>query len=136
MEYFMYASLRDQFKDTKEVTFILPEGYHNFVQIYDKVCRFHHGDNMRYAGGVGGITIPVNKKIANWNTVRWADYDFFGHFHQHLDGGRWTCNGSLIGYGAFANAIAAQFEPPKQAFCLIDKDHGKTVSAPILLQKV
>ena len=136
LEYFMYASLQDQFKDAGDVRVILPEGYHNYLEIYGRVCRFHHGDNMRYNGGVGGITIPVNKKIANWNTVRRADYDFFGHFHQHLDGGRWTCNGSLIGYGAFANAIAAQFEAPKQAFCLIDKDHGKTVSAPILLQKV
>lgn len=136
LEYMMYASLQDQFRGRKNVEFILPEGYHNYLDIYDSKCRFHHGDAMRYAGGVGGITIPVNKKIAEWNRLRAVDYDFFGHFHNHLDGGRFVCNGSLIGYGAFSNLIAAPFEKPKQAFCLIDKDHGKTVSAPIILEKV
>ena len=134
LEYMIYASLRDQFKGKKDVTFVLPQGYHTYLDIYGFKARFHHGHAMRYAGGVGGITIPVNKKIAMWNRLRQVDYDFFGHFHNHLDGGHWVCNGSLIGYGAFSNEIGAPFEHPKQAFCLIDKDKGKTGSFPIFLE--
>lgn len=29
--------------------------------------RFHHGDAIHYGGGVGGVTIPLKKKIAQWN---------------------------------------------------------------------
>jgi hypothetical protein len=68
------------------------------LQIYDVTVRFHHGHSIRYAGGVGGIYIPTNKAIAQWNKGRHADLDVFGHFHQLRDGGNFICNGSLIGY--------------------------------------
>jgi hypothetical protein len=44
-------------------------------------------------------------------------------------------NGSLVGYNAFALSIKAGFEPPKQAFFLIDKSVGKTVVTPIILSE-
>ena len=33
-------------------------------------------------GGVGGITIPLNKAISAWNNQRMADYDILGHYHN------------------------------------------------------
>jgi hypothetical protein len=42
-------------------------------------------------------------------------------------------NGSLIGYGPYAESIKADYEEPKQAMFLINNKYGKTISAPILV---
>jgi hypothetical protein len=134
LEYLMYLHLASYFRDDPRVKFIIPEGMHSYLQIYDQTIRFHHGHAVKYGGGVGGIYIPVNKAIAQWNKGRHADLDVFGHFHQMRDGGNFICNGSLIGYNAFALSIKADFEPPKQALFLIDKKRGRTCTWPILVK--
>ena len=132
LEFFMYKFLEKRFARNKRVKFQVSTGYHSYLKIYDTTLRFHHGHAMRYAGGVGGITIPVNKAIAQWNKAIYADIDIFGHWHQFFDGGNFICNGSMIGYNSFALSIKASFEKPKQALFLIDKKRGKTAVWPIL----
>jgi hypothetical protein len=131
LEYYMYRNIAGYFRNEKRLTFIIPRGYFSFVEVYDKVIRFHHGHNLQYGGGVGGITIPVNKAIAQWNKIRNVDLDCFGHFHQFLDGGYWICNGSMIGFNNYAESIKATFEKPKQTFFLLDSRRGKTVTCPV-----
>lgn len=131
LEYYMYRNIAGYFRNEKRLTFIIPRGYFSFVEVYDKVIRFHHGHNLQYGGGVGGITIPVNKAIAQWNKIRNVDFDCFGHFHQYLDGGYWLCNGSMIGFNNYAESIKATFDKPKQTFFLIDSSRSKTVVCPI-----
>lgn len=132
LEYFMYASMADHFKNEPRVKFLLSEGYHSYVKVYETTIRFHHGHMIKYQGGVGGIYIPVNKAINQWNKIQWADLDVFGHFHQLKDGGNFISNGSLIGYNAYALSIKADYELPKQSFFLVDRKKGRTISAPIL----
>jgi hypothetical protein len=131
LEHFMYHSLAKHFKGNKRVTFLISPSYHSYVKVYDQVIRFHHGHNIRYQGGVGGVFIPAFKAINQWNKGQRADIDCFGHFHQMRDGGNFLLNGSIVGYNAYALSIKAEFEPPKQTFFLIDKKRGKTVTAPI-----
>ena len=133
LEYFMYCNLVERYAGNNRVEIIPSRGYHSYMDVYDIRVRFHHGHAIRYAGGIGGITIPVNKAIAQWNKARRANLDVFGHYHQHKDLGEWVCNGSLIGYNAYALSIKADYEVPKQAFFLLDKLRGKTITAPILL---
>lgn len=137
LERVMYFALADEFKSEPRVHFIIGSGYHTYLYLFDGkyTVRFHHGHSIRFYGGVGGISIPVNKAIAQWNKARRADLDVFGHFHQFLDGGDWVTNGSLIGYNAFALSIKASPEPPRQAFFLIDRDVGKTIVTPIILER-
>ena len=135
LEYFMYHVLSDEFKDNTRVEFIIEDSYHTYVDVYATTIRFHHGHAIKYGGGVGGLTIPVNKAIAQWNKTRNADLDVFGHWHQQFDGGNFLCNGSIIGYNAFAVFIKAGFESPKQLFFLVDSKRGKTVVCPILFAK-
>lgn len=78
LEYFMYKNLEQHFAGNSRVKFLVSEGYHSYVKIHGTVLRFHHGHAMRYLGGVGGITIPVNKAIAQWNRAIPADIDVFG----------------------------------------------------------
>lgn len=115
------------------VEFQVADSYFNFVKLYGKVIRFHHGDNIRYQGGVGGLTIPVEKAIANWNRAQPADLDVFGHWHQQQQNPKWCSNGSLIGYNAYALSIKAPYEPPQQTYFLFDHKRGRTITAPIIL---
>ena len=134
LEYVMYHMIARQFKGNSRVHFIIPTSYHSFLDVAGYTIRFSHGHAIRYAGGVGGIFIPVKKAIAQWNKARHANLDVIGHYHQMRDGGDFICNGSLIGWNEFANFIKADYEKPKQAFFLIDhKRVEKTVVTPIFL---
>jgi hypothetical protein len=135
LEAFMYHNLALHFEKEKRVKFMVAEGYHTFLDVYGYVIRFHHGHAIKFNGGMGGIYIPVNKAIAQWNKARRADLDIFGHFHQFRDGGNFICNGSVIGYNAFALSIKAEYERPQQAFLLVDSKRGKTLVAPILVDQ-
>jgi transposase len=132
LEFLMYHFLASDFADEPRIEFIIPEGYHSYLKIYDTTVRFHHGHAIRYGGGVGGITIPVNKAIANWNDGHKADIDCFGHFHQMLDGETFICNGSMIGYSAYALFVKAKFQEPRQVMFGIHSELGKYFTRPIL----
>lgn len=135
LETVIYHHLARHFSGEPRVKFFITKAYHTYVEIYDYTLRFHHGHNIRYGGGIGGITIPVNKAIAQWQKIRHADLDVFGHWHQFLDGGNFISNGSLIGFNAYALSIKAGYEPPRQTFFLIDKRHGKSMVTPIFLSE-
>lgn len=133
LEYIMYHMMADHFRGNKRVKFIIPRSYHSFVEVYDEVIRFHHGHNLRYGGGIGGLTIPVNKAIAQWNkSNKNVTIDCFGHWHTRFDGGNFIANGSNIGFNAFAVSIKASYDKPSQTLFLIDKKRGKTCVWPIL----
>ena len=130
-EWLMYRSLARRFAGDRRVTFTIEDGYHTYVPVFDKVVRFHHGDAVSYQGGVGGVTIPLNKHIARTNATRWADLDVIGHFHQLTRGRAFVVNGSLIGFNDFAAWIGASIEPPQQAFVLMRPERGACDFAPV-----
>lgn len=136
LEHLMYVNLAAYFRHEPRVQFVIEEGYHQHLTIYGHELRFHHGHAIKYRGGIGGLFIPAYKKIAQWNKGRRVDLDCFGHFHQTKDGGNFLCNGSLIGYNAFAVTIGADYEPPRQTLFLVDKKRGRTASWPIIVEKV
>lgn len=133
LEWLMYKNLELYFASNKRVSFVVNEGYHTYLDIYGYTLRFHHGHSMRFMGGVGGIYIPVNKAISQWNKSKKADLDCFGHFHQMRDGGTFISNGSIIGWSPYAIKIKADFEKPKQAFFMIDKKYFVNLVRPIVL---
>ena len=133
LEYFMYKNLENLFAEEERIEFFVTTGYHSYLPVYDITVRMHHGHAIKYGGGVGGIFIPTYKAIAQWNKAKHADIDFFGHFHQMKDGGNFVSNGSLIGYNAYALRIKADYEPPRQTFCVIDSKRGKTFTCPIFV---
>jgi hypothetical protein len=129
-EWMLYKLLE---ADVPEINWHVADGYFVFIEVYGKVFRIHHGDNVQYQGGIGGLTIPCEKAIASWNKSRPVYMDIFGHHHTQQQNPRWLCNGSLIGYGAFSLAIKAGFEPPQQTYFLLDSIRGRTGTFPIFL---
>jgi hypothetical protein len=102
----------------------IAEGYLGYLDLEGFVIRYHHGHEIRYQGGVGGIAVPVNKAIAAWNRNRPAHLDVFGHWHQWgWLRGKYVSNGSLIGINAYGLRIKAEAEAPCQSFLVVD--HGR-----------
>jgi hypothetical protein len=135
LEYLLYRHLAAYFRNEPRVEVEIAEGYHSYVEVYGRTYRFHHGHAVKFGGGVGGLTIPVNKAIDGWNKGRKADLDIFGHFHQQFDGNTFLANGSLIGYNSFALSIKAPFDVPKQTMWLCDKKRGRTFTMPIFFKR-
>lgn len=135
-EWMLYKILSKQdFGKGAKVTWHVSEGYHLLLNCYDKLIRFHHGDGLKYQGGIGGLTIPVEKAIAAWNKGITADLDVFGHWHQSQQNPKWVCNGSLIGFNAYSVRIKAPYELPSQTYFLFDKKRGRTITTPIFLDE-
>lgn len=121
MEWMMYEVIAKFYKNQPRVKWKIEEGYHNLLDIQGKLVRFHHGDWIKYQGGVLGLAVPVEKARAKWNDSLRADYDIFGHWHTHLLGERWCSCGCLIGYNAYAQFIKAACKPPSQTLLIFDK---------------
>lgn len=132
-ETMIYAFVAAALQDDKRFTFNISKGYHQYLEVFDYTLRFHHGDFMKYNGGVGGLTIPVNKAIAQWDKLRRADYDFFGHWHTYKQDTKWCSNGCVSGFGAFSLAIKADPYPPVQTLTFIEKTFGRTLVRPIFM---
>lgn len=133
LESFIYFNLSQYFRNEPRVEFLIAEGYHSYVTVYGRTIRFHHGHNIKFGGGIGGLFIPAYKAISQWDKARPAELDVFGHFHQTKDGGKFLCNGSLVGYDTFALSIKADYEPPKQHFFLYHEELGRSMMLPIYL---
>jgi len=133
-EWLIYNFLASHYEKTEKIKFKLSRGYFNYLDVYGRLIRFHHGNFIRYAGGVGGVTIPMNKAIAQWNQSKSAYLDIFGHWHQAISTKNAICNSSIIGYGPYSISIKAAFEKPQQLFFLMHPTWGKTVEAPIFVE--
>jgi hypothetical protein len=134
LAWILYHHLAQRYKDEPRVRFDIARGNMVYTDVYGRAIRWTHGDDIRYHGGVGGLTIPMRKAIDSWNMSRSAWLTCCGHWHQFIDHRDFVVNGSLIGYTAYAQAIKARFEPAAQAFFLVDKDYGKGWVKPIQLQ--
>jgi len=126
-EWLMYNVLADRLRDDKRVRFEITPSAHQYVKVYDQLIHFHHGDDVKYVGGIGGISVPLLKAVAAWDLVNRADIHCMGHWHMLRDFGRAVVNGSLIGYGPFSQKIRAEFEVPQQAMFYVDSKRGKTM---------
>lgn len=132
LEWAMYNFLAKYFSKEKRVTFVLSRSYHNYIDIFGYVIRFHHGHAVNYGGGVGGLTTPMIKAVNRWDVDRKAYLSVCGHFHQKMDGERFIVNGSLIGDSPYGKRLGFTGRP-EQVFFLIDKKRGKTIVAPIIV---
>ena len=65
---------------------MISDGYWNYLDVFDKTVGFHHGDAVKFNGGIGGLTIPLMKYLHRANQQRRIDYSFCGHFHWGING--------------------------------------------------
>lgn len=121
-ETWIYAHLRDVFRNSKKLEFVIPEAdVHLQAAIPDYRIRSFHGHQVRYQDGIGGLTIPLNKWEARQDKTDKADFNLLGHWHTYsLPNSTTILNGSLKGYDEFASSFGFAYQPPLQAFALLD----------------
>jgi hypothetical protein len=106
------------------------EGHLNYLDLDGFVIRFSHGHSVKYQSGIGGIHVPLKKKIAAWDATRRADLTCIGHWHQFSAGRNYVTNGSVIGQSAYAVKIGADgSEAPAQAAIVIDHKRNEVTKA-------
>lgn len=132
-EWLLYQQLAARYAKHKQVDVLTGKDEITRLNVLGHKLRFNHGDTFGYGGGVGGITIPARKWLAKLDRTEPADVTFVGHWHQYLDIGDLVVNGSIIGWGAYAQRVAP-YSPASQVCCLIDKKYGKRLSTEIILQ--
>jgi hypothetical protein len=130
-EWMMYNLVAERYANEPRLEFSIANGYLLFMEVYGTTLRLHHGDGIKYQGGVGGVGIPMNKAIAQWNKMRRADIDIIGHWHTRQTARDYVINGSLIGFSPYALSIKCSYEPPIQSFMLIHPRFGKTTEVPL-----
>lgn len=130
-EWLLYQVMSQEFASEPRVTFTADQSAHQYVDVFDKTLHFTHGDETRFLGGVGGLSIPLNKRIPQWDRVKPSAIHHLGHYHQFLDLGRAVVNGSLIGFNSYAQSIGASPEPPQQAAYVLDAKRGKALVTPL-----
>jgi hypothetical protein len=131
LETMLYGFLAREFSGDKRVQFIIAQGSHLYYEVYGRTIRYLHGDETRVGGGIGGITNPIYKTMARWETVRRADLTCMGHYHQRTSLSDLIINGSLIGYSPYSLSIGARFEPPTQDMTILDPRRFKGISMPL-----
>ena len=133
LEWCIYNRLAELFKDDPRITFHAPRGQHVQLSIFNRLIRFWHGDSINYRDGVGGLTIPLMKRINAWNVAKEAFLDCFGRWRTYMPGRNFVGNGSLIGYTPTAQATGIAFEKPMQSLIYIEKHYGIASYEPIFV---
>lgn len=136
-EWLAYQHLRMQFENEPRLEWQIGTGYTNVVDCYGFRIGFHHGDRIGYQGGIGGTTIPANRRMQRQNSGLPPRFEgtangplhltVHGHFHSVSYPGGFIQNGSLIGWNDFAEALGCAFEDPQQVSFVVDERY-KVVS--------
>jgi hypothetical protein len=131
IEWLLYYQLQREFRNEPRVKFLLPTSAFTFYDLYGRTVRFTHGDRFKYSGGIGGITIPLIKALARWDSVRRADLTCLGHWHQRICFPDVMVNGSLIGFNSYALDLGARFEAPSQSLRIIEPRRFCSTDIPL-----
>lgn len=131
-ETLVYEHLRKSMTD-KRLEWRIGDGQFAYVDVYGWRARIVHGDCFKYKGGIGGMSVPVNKMVDRWDADRKtrADMTFFGHLHNFCWNApnRWICNGALPGSGPYSLTYGAN--EPCQAYAVVDRGRGLTDATKI-----
>lgn len=132
-EWLMYSQLAAHYEGHQKITVIPSRDELTEIDILGWTIRFTHGHQVRYGGGVGGLTVPLRKWLQAQNETRAAHCTCIGHFHQYLDIGDAIVNNSMIGYSPYARRMAP-YSRPSQVCFLIDRKYGKRMSTEVILE--
>ena len=130
-ETILYQILKQDFNDSS-FSWHIPDSEIAEFSVYGKAMRSFHGHSIKFGGGIGGLTIPLNKYILRMDQINKMYYNFMGHYHNYsFPTSKCTLNGSVCGIDPYAFSLGCEYQPAIQSFQLIDKKRGMTIKAPI-----
>lgn len=135
LEWILYHMIKKQYKNNKNIEFIIPKSYRYILKEYNYSIGWHHGDAIKYQGGIGGITVSANRNILRASKTNHLDLDVFGHHHACHPSLNFIGIGSLSGYSELAAKLGFSYQPPSQYFFLISAQWGRICDRPIYVDK-
>lgn len=137
-EFLLYRLLAREFANEPRMEFQLGLGYENLFDLYPGYrIGFHHGHEIKYQGGVGGIAPSMYRRYHRMNSGSLkAQLHCNGHHHSlgFYPGG--TNNGSLIGPTPYGIAKGFAPEEPMMASFVVDERHlVQSAMTPILCKE-
>lgn len=125
-ETIIYAELKRQFSGPRFMFTIARGGVESYPLSDSFSLRCFHGHQVKYQGGIGGLTIPLTKWIHRQDQSEKADFNVIGHWHQYgLPTPRCLSNGSLKGWDEYASEHGFAHEPPQQAGMFFDASRNR-----------
>jgi hypothetical protein len=120
-------------KSDERITWNISEARALYETVYDHRYRFEHGDQFKGGEQITGPVRPVmygRQQLLNggaqFDTLLVCDK----HQYSSLPGA--TVNGSLCGYGEFADGRHYRPEPPQLAFWVNTPENGPSFHLPVL----
>lgn len=126
----VYKDLEAWFARTEGVDFLVSEAEWLRVDVHGYPLLLHHGHEIRFGGGVGGLAVPLLRSMGRLR----SDYAFrtlcIGHHHQRgmYQGGAAFSNGSLVGPNGYSRALGLPSEAPSQVAFLIDLERREVAN--------
>jgi predicted phosphodiesterase len=135
LEYFMYLDIKNicELAGLTKFEFVIPRAEMAIFEVLGKRILFAHGNQFKYAGGIGGIFPPMLRWFAQISKSIKADIAFIGHWHQAIFTKRVIVNSSMKGYDAYALSHGLDFEAPSQNLVLLDSKYGFCLFQQIFL---
>ena len=138
----MIASiLADKMSSDGDISFQYGAAKDQIVPLFGRTVLVSHGDKIGTKGGMGfaGPNLPIvrgTKKVELQQARfgRRPDLILMGHYHTTSNPGGVLSNGSVPGYGEYADDIRADPEPPQQWAYLFHSKWGLRERAPIMLE--
>jgi hypothetical protein len=134
-ETLIYWNLRDRLSgDGAE--WVIPESDVHYTTL-QKGCdiRTIHGHQVKYQGGIGGISVPLTRWIVRQNQTHMAIATMLGHFHTFNPAAHYSICASLKGHDEYAQSLGFVYEPPSQLFMLFDCERKQlTTRNPIFCE--
>lgn len=136
------AMLAERFRGDKNITFQYGPAKDQIVPIFGRSVLLTHGDKLGSRGGMGfaGPNLPIvrgTKKVEAQQARlgRRPDLILMGHFHTSSNPGGVLANGSVVGYGEYADDIRADPDFPSQWLFLLHSKWFLRERAPIVLEE-
>lgn len=131
LEWLLYCMLAKWYADEPRIEFQIANSYEHQTDFFGFITNWHHGDAVRYRGGLGGLTVPFyGRKARQSQGGHIVDLDCIGHHHVLQHPLKLIGNGSLIGYNAYAAMGGFAYQRAVQASFCVDEEH-RTAYWPI-----
>lgn len=126
LETLIYHMVINHFKDDSRVVFEHSPSDIGYFEIMGKTIRYIHAHQIKFGGGVGGLTVPLRKAVLDWNQTRKADETLGCHFHtSYKPLADYMQNGSLCGYDQYAmSVVKAPYQAPLQSMEMLVDGRG------------
>ncbi len=110
-----------------------------YYQYGEHIYRYQHGTWIKSAGGIGGVSVPLRRKVYTTSKSaiqfgnRFVSRDTVGHFHQYIDSNEYAVVNCLCGADGYTVSQIGVVNRPSQAMQIYNSERGKVMMNEIFV---